>query len=250
MLRRVLLALLLLGISTVASAQEGYFVRDNCVTEVSGPGLGSLCQQRTTASGFAAGALLRWNGSAWDLVAGGVQRVYPAAGCSGTTAGSVWDLPTASPAVAACITGANIQKGALDFADTAGGFSAQITELLRPNWTTTGGIDFTIHWFTSATTGNAKWTVQFVCTAVNAAATDDPAFPTTGSGFNTVTTAAPGTANRIQTSTITGATLPASCVSGNRMFLHIRLFRDGADAADTIGQTARFLFAELFYRLS
>lgn len=239
----------MLLLPALADAQQGYIVRDNCTT-LGAPALGTVCLHRTTASGFVAGSLLKHNGTTWEIVGGTEHRVYPAAGCSGATAASIWDLPTTTPAVPVCVSGSNVQKAVLDYADTTGGFAAQITEILPANWTTTGGVDFSIYWFTSATTGNAKWTVQLVCTAVNASATADPPFPTSGNGFNTVTTAAPGTANRIQTSTITGVTLPASCVTGTRMLLHIRLFRDGADAADTIAQTARFLFAELFYRKS
>jgi hypothetical protein len=164
-----------------------------------------------------------------------------AAGCNNATASSFWDLPTATPAAAACVTGTNIQKGVLDYLDTSGGFSAQYTLALPVDWTTGTLPDINIYWTTTATSGNAKWTVQLVCTAVNASATDDPAFPSSSNGFNTVTTAAPGSASQVQTSTITGATVPASCASATKELLHIRLFRDGNDAADTIAATARFI---------
>ena len=172
----------------------------------------------------------------------------PAAGCVNTTAGSMWDLPTSSAAAAACVTGTNVQKGVLDYADTSGGFSAQNTLALPSDWTSNVLPDVQLYWTTSATSGNAKWTVTFVCTDVGASATDDPAFPTSGNGFNTVTTAAPGTANRVQTSTITSATLPSSCVSGTKSLLHLKVFRDGNDAADTISATARLIGAELTFR--
>jgi hypothetical protein len=146
------------------------------------------------------------------------------------------------------VTGANIQKGVLDFADTSGGFSAQTTVPLPAKWTTAGGVDVAIYWTTTATANNVKWTVQFVCTDVAATTTDDPAFPTSSNGFNTVTTAAPGASLRVQTSTITGATLPSSCVTAAAQLLHVRLFRDGNDAADTIGATARFINMELTIR--
>src|SRR5258707_725785 len=54
-----------------------------------------------------------------------VKVGLPAAGCNNATAGPIWDLPASTPAVAACVTGTNIQKGVLDYADTSGGFSAQ-----------------------------------------------------------------------------------------------------------------------------
>jgi hypothetical protein len=167
-------------------------------------------------------------------------RVWlPAAGCNNATPVSFWDLPTSTPAAAACVTGTNTQKGVLDYADTAGGFSAQTTELLPADFT--GAIDARIIWFTTATTGNAKWSLSTICTSVSAAATDDPAFNTA----STVTTAAPGVANQIQTSSITGVTI-TGCSAGQ--LLHVKLFRDGADAADTIAATARFYGLELTIR--
>src|SRR5262245_40065910 len=175
----------------------------------------------------------------------------PMAGCQGTTAVSAWDLPTTTPAVATCLTGTNIQQGTLDFADTSGGFAAQYTVPLPVDWSTNRLPDVALYWQTTATTGNVKWTIQFVCTAVNASATDDPAFPTSGNGFNTVTVAVPGTASRVQTSAIAGATLPTSCVAATKMLLHIRIFRDGNDASDTAtGATIRAKALELvFYML-
>jgi hypothetical protein len=176
----------------------------------------------------------------------------PAAGCNNTTAGTIWDLPTSTPAVAACVTGTNIQKGVLQYADTSGGFSAQITQFLPVDWTTESTVDVNLIWTTSATSGNAKWTVQFICGDVAASMTDDAAFPASGNGFNTVTTAAPGTANRLQTSTITGATLPTagsgSCVTATRELLHIRVFRDGNDGSDTLSATANLVGAQLTFR--
>src|SRR6185369_877403 len=96
---------------------------------------------------------------------------FPAAGCANTTAASFWDLPTSTPAVAACVTGTNTQKGVLQFADTSGGFSAQNSILLPSDWT--GNIDVKIIWRTSATSGNVKWSFSTISTAVNATETDD-----------------------------------------------------------------------------
>jgi len=166
----------------------------------------------------------------------------PAAGCNNATAGPIWDLPATTPAAAACVTGTNIQKGVLDYADS-GPFVAQITLALPADWTTTGGLDIALYWTTTATSGNAKWNVSTICTAVNAAATDDPAFNTA----NTVTTAAPGTASRVQTSTIAALTT-TSCTTATAMLLHLKVQRDGTDAADTIAATARFIGAEMTYR--
>lgn len=163
----------------------------------------------------------------------------PTAGCNNATAAPFWDLPTATPAVAACVTGTNTQKGVLQFADTSGGFSAQNTLLLPADFS--GNIDARIIWRTSATTGNAKFSLSTICTDVAATATDDPAFNTA----STVTTAAPGTANRIQTSSISGVTI-TGCVAGN--LLHVKLFRDGNDGADTITASLDVLGVELTIR--
>lgn len=163
----------------------------------------------------------------------------PAAGCNNATAGSFWDLPTSTPAVAACVTGTNIQKGVLQYADTSGGFSAQTTLILPSDFS--GAIDARIIWRTSATTGNAKFTLSNVCTDVAATATDDPSF----SNSNTVTTAAPGTTLRIQTSSITGLTT-SGCAAGN--LLHLKLFRDGNDASDTIAASLDVIGVEITTR--
>ncbi|MBI3654090.1 MAG: hypothetical protein HY231_23920 [Acidobacteria bacterium] len=162
-----------------------------------------------------------------------------AAGCNNATAASFWDLPTASAASAACVTGTNIQKGVLDFADTSGGFSAQNTMVLPADFT--GNIDANIYWTTTATSGNVKWSLSTSCTATNAAATDDPSFNTA----STVTTAAPGTANRVQTSTITNLTI-TGCSAGK--LLHLKIFRDGNDGSDSLSATARLLGIELTLR--
>lgn len=171
---------------------------------------------------------------------------FPAAGCFGTSAQSVWDTPATGAPTAACV-GTNVYKGVLSFPDTGGAVSAQMHYVLPGNWTASGGVDFGIFWSTNAITGNGKWTVQFVCTPVGGTVTDDPAYPTSGNGFNTVITAAGSPADSIRASIITGATLPASCTSGVRAILHMRLSTDGGDAQDTIGQNKTFLFAELTY---
>lgn len=166
-----------------------------------------------------------------------------AAGCNNTSASPMWDLPTSTPAAAACATGSNTQKGVLDYADTSGGFSAQTTLALPADWTTTGGLDISLYWTTTATSGNAKWSVSTACTDVAASATDDPSFNTA----NTVTTAAPGTANRVQTSSITGLTT-TGCTTATAMLLHLKVFRDGNDGSDTIGASARLIGALVTFR--
>lgn len=162
-----------------------------------------------------------------------------AAGCNGSTAGPIWDLPTSTPAVAACVTGTNIQKGVLQFADTSGGFSAQNTLYLPGDFT--GAIDVRLVWTTSATSGNVKWSVSTAFTSDGSSATDDPSFNTA----STVTTAVPGTANRVASSSITGIT--ATGAATNSLF-HIKVFRDGNDASDTAGATVDLIGVEITLR--
>ncbi len=164
---------------------------------------------------------------------------FAAAGCVNATAASFWDLPTSTPAVAACVTGTNTQKGVLQFADTTGGFSAQTGMLLPADFT--GTLDAQIVWKTTATSGNAKFSLSTICTAINATETDDPAFNTA----STVTTAAPGTANRLQTSSITGVTI-TGCAANE--LLHVKLFRDGNDGSDTLGASLDVIGVEITTR--
>lgn len=164
---------------------------------------------------------------------------FAAAGCSNTTAASFWDLPTSTPAVAACVTGTNTQKGVLQFADTSGGFSAQTAFLLPADWS--GNVDAKIIWKTSATSGNAKFSLSTICTAVGATETDDPSFNTA----STVTTAAAGTANRLQTSSISSL-IVTGCAAGE--FLHLKLFRDGNDGSDTLSAALDVIGVEITIR--
>lgn len=164
---------------------------------------------------------------------------FPAAGCNNTTASSFWDLPTSTPAVATCVSGTNTQKAYLDFADTAGGFSAQTGFRLPPDFT--GTIDAKITWLTTATSGNVKWSLSTICVATDATETDDPAFNTA----STVTTAAAGVASRLQTSSITSLTITGCAASE---FMHVKIFRQGDDAADTIAATARLVGVQLVLR--
>lgn len=167
-----------------------------------------------------------------------VKVWLPAAGCNNATAGPFWDLPTSAAAAAACVTGTNTQKGVLDFADS-GPFSAQNGIYIPADFT--GNVDVVIIWTTTATSGNCKWSVATSFTAANASATDDPSFNTA----STVTTAAPGSANQVQTSSITSVTITNS---GPSKLMHIKISRDGTDGSDTIAATARLIGVEVTLR--
>lgn len=163
---------------------------------------------------------------------------FPAAGCNNATAGSIWDLPTSNPAVAACVTGTNTQKGVLDFADGSN-LSAQLTYALPSTWTSTGGVDAKIKWFSATTTGDVVWQLATICVAD--AETDDPAFNTA----STVTDTAKGTTNQTNDAAITGVTV-TGCAAGELM--HLKIQRDSGHASDNHAATARLIGVELVIR--
>lgn len=166
-----------------------------------------------------------------------MKRIWlPAAGCNGSTAGSIWDLPASNPAVAACVTGTNTQKGVLDFADGSN-LSAQLTYLLPSTWT--GAIDAKVKWLSSTTTGDVVWQLSTICVAD--AETDDPAFNTA----STVTDTTKGTTNQTNDAAITGVTT-TGCAAGELM--HLKIQRDSAHVSDTMAGTARLVGLELVLR--
>jgi hypothetical protein len=165
------------------------------------------------------------------------KRIWlPAAGCNNATAGPVWDLPTTSPAVAACITGTNTQKGVLDFADAVN-LSAQLTYKLPSTWA--GTVDANIKWLSATITGDVVWQLSTICVAD--AETDDPAFNTA----STVTDTTKGTANQTNDASITTVTV-TGCAAGELM--HLKIQRDSAHASDTMAGAARLIGVELVVR--
>ncbi len=160
-----------------------------------------------------------------------------AAACQNATATLMWDTPTTNPAVAACITGTNTQKGVADFADGAASLSMQRTLALPSDWT--GAVDVKFKWLTTATTGDVVWQIATICVAD--AETDDPAFNTA----STVTDTAKGTTNQTNDASVTGITM-TGCAAGEAW--HIKVLRDPAHASDTLAATARLLGVELTVR--
>jgi hypothetical protein len=166
-----------------------------------------------------------------------VSKVWlEAAGCQNTTAALMWDTPISNPAVAACVTGTNTQKGVADFADSAN-LSMQRTLLLPADWT--GNVDVLVKWLTSATTGSVVWQVATSCVADGE--TDDPSF----NASSTVTDTAKGTANQTNDAAITSLTM-TGCTAGE--MVHLKVFRDSAHASDSLAATARLVGIELTLR--
>lgn len=154
--------------------------------------------------------------------------------CQNTTASLMWDTPTSNPAVAACVTGTNTQKGVADFADGANSLSMQTGFLLPSDWV--AGIDVKFLWFSATTTGDVVWQIATICVAD--AETDDPAF----NAASTVTDTTKGTTNQLNTATITGITT-TGCAAGE--FMHVKVFRDPTNGADTMAGTARLMDVEI-----
>lgn len=160
-----------------------------------------------------------------------------AAICQNATAVTAWSTPATNPAVAACVTGTNTQRGVLDFADGANALSVQRQLQLPADWT--GAIDAVFVWHTTATTGSVVWQLQTICVAN--AETGDPAF----NAASTVTDAALGTTLQFNTAAITSVTV-TGCAAGEVLFM--KLTRDPAHASDSLAATARLVGLELTLR--
>jgi hypothetical protein len=160
--------------------------------------------------------------------------------CQNTTPVVLWNLPTVDPAVAACNTGTNMQKGTLDFADAGNALSAQQSMMLSTGFTgAANSIDYNLYWFTSATTGNVVWQVAHRCTATG----DDT--DQTFIAADTVTDAAQGTTNRLNLAIVASAST-TGCAAGS--VITFKVTRDPAHASDTLAASARLYGIELTYR--
>jgi hypothetical protein len=166
------------------------------------------------------------------------KQWLPAAGVSGATGAPMWDLPASNAPTATVITGSNVNFGTLSFPDS-GASSAQITLKLPGDWS--GAIDAKILWKTSATSGNCKWNLATSFTAIGGTEVADNAF----NSAQNVTTAAPGTANRIQESDI--ASLTTTGASAGEL-MHLKISRDGTDGSDTIAAAAELVGVEITWR--
>ena len=163
----------------------------------------------------------------------------PAATCQNTTATLNSDVPTSNPAVAACVTGTNTQKGVADFANGSN-LSIQQTIALPSDFTST--VDAKFIWFTSATSGSAVWQIATACVADDE--TDDPAFNTA----STVIDAAKATTLEINEAIITSVTITGTTTCAASKLMHIRVFRDSGHASDDLAATARLIGVELTTR--
>ena len=149
------------------------------------------------------------------------------------------DEATDNPAFAS-LTGSNQDLSTANFVDS-GTTYARLHHRLPDDWYPAGAIDVRLQWITPATSGNVVWTVETAYRAEGGVGTLDPAFNTAA----TVTTAAPGTANRLVMSALLALSKTGAVASS---LLFLRIGRDPAAAGDTIANTARLVGVELTYR--
>ena len=184
---------------------------------------------------LAAGASApKWVRDAWTSYQG-VAR------CQGTTATSLFNLPSGGTAASpTCTAGTNITRGTLDYTDGGGNHTSSYPFYLTDDFDTAGAVTLELYWNTAATTGNVIWSVQTVCVGVGE--TVDPAY----NAAQTVTTAAQGVTLYKQKSTITPLTV-TGCAGGKTLF--VKIDRNGATSGDTIAATASLIAAEIqFFR--
>jgi len=173
-----------------------------------------------------------------NLVTLPFQKDFPAAGCNNVTAASFWDLPTTSPAVAACRTGTNIQRGVLDFADAVN-LTAQTFLKLPTGFA--GNLDAVVDWSSGSTSTNSVvWQIAIACEGDTES--DDPAF--TDDVFTASANTA--TANTIHTTASNTVTTTGTCVAGD--IANVRIRRDSAHASDTLAATAHLHNVQLTVR--
>lgn len=147
-----------------------------------------------------------------------------------------WNIKTAEAGTPICVEGSNVTYGAVEFPDNATP-NLQNGFLLPSDWT--GAIDLTLVWTSSATSGNVSFQLKTTCVAVGEAI--DPAYNAT----QQITDAAQGTANRMNTATLTGVTT-TGCAAGEMFYFMVT--RDGTNGADTLGATANLLSVDFTYR--
>ena len=169
-----------------------------------------------------------------------VKIWLPAAGCNNTTATSFWDLPTSNPAVAACNTGTNTQRGTLDFADGSNVLSAQTHLMLPSDWSSSGNLDVKLRWFSStASTNNISWKIYTSCVAD--AETGDPSWNTATEIIDA------GKGTTLQHNDASGTNVDKTgCAAGELM--NLKIARDPTDGDDTFAGTVRLIGVEITYR--
>lgn len=156
----------------------------------------------------------------------------PAAGCNAGTGVPVLEIGSSSAPAVSCLSGAtNFPRGVLGFDDSSAEYAYFALRLPNPFYSPAslwGGL--TLYWYAAATTGSVKWNADAVCVG-----SSDPEDPSYSNTTTTATTAA-DTGHTLDLNVTTLAwnnpAMLTGCEGGDLM--HIRVWRDGANGADTM----------------
>jgi hypothetical protein len=164
------------------------------------------------------------------------SEIMQTAVCQGASAQSLFNLPSGgTAATAGCTAGTYQIRGTLTYTD-ASNHTAQTTFHLGDDYDSAGATTLDVYWFTSATTGNAVWSIQTACNGAGEAI--DQAWNTA----QTITSAANGSANFRIKGSLASLTM-TGCAADETLFLKID--RDGTVGGDTIAATANLIAVEV-----
>jgi hypothetical protein len=190
--------------------------------------------------------LLIYDGAAFRLntVRTMLQYVgYTPGVCQNTTASLGFSLPASNPAVAACVTGDNLQFGVAQFADGGSALSVQGNFYLPADWIT--GLVLVGKWRTSETSGSVVWQVQTACVADGETAGNGGTGGPSWNTASTATDAAKGTANQLNDFIVSSVTV-TGCAAGEQ--LYFKFLRDPDHASDSLAATAELVSLTFAYR--
>jgi len=162
-----------------------------------------------------------------------IQPLPPMASCVAGTASARWDASSATAPLPNCIVGTNTIQPSLDFDDTALE-AVQQTWTLASDWVASTGVVVDFRWLGANTTNAVRWCAQVSCVADGA--TNDP----TWNAAACVNDTAKGTTLQTNDATVTlSGTGLTNCAAST--LLHLKIYRDAADAGDTFVGDARLL---------
>ena len=187
-----------------------------------------------------------------------VRAVMSAAGCSGSTASSGWEIFTTSP-VANCVTGTVLKKGVLTFDDTntcttttATTGCALIHFPLPGDFPAAGRIDANLFFANTTSTPDTVsghtviWTIATICTRplATGANTDNPAAYNAVQSFPTSTNGASEAAQSKHVVSLPSITT-TGCQGGDTLWVRV-----GRNTTDTVTSGVDFGDLELILYLS
>lgn len=154
---------------------------------------------------------------------------YKAAVCQNTTAIAGFSLPASAAPTPACVTGANVNYGVLQFTDAS---EQSIQDRLPLPSTWAGTLDVLIKWRSAAIAGNVVWQMQTACVADGE--TGELAF----NAASTITDTAKAVAQQWNDAAIIGV-IVTGCAVNKELFF--RFFRDPNHASDNLAVTAELI---------